>query len=106
MDWKDILSQKIESGHLEREEFTAPDEKPETPQPALLVELDRKGRRGKTATIVSGFNCPESELKSIASALQKKLGTGGSARGSEILIQGDRVADTREALRAMGHRVK
>jgi len=107
MDWKDILSQKIDSGELQREEFIpGPSEaKPETSS-CIQVVLDKKGRKGKSATIAIGFTCDDSRLKKIASELKTKLSTGGSARGGEILIQGDRRKEVAESLRAMGFKVK
>lgn len=56
----------------------------------LSVSIEKKGRGGKTATIISGFTLPDDEIAQIASTLKKKLSTGGSSRGGEILIQGDR----------------
>ena len=90
---------------------------PEGPEPAtpaaertavqqLTVSMERKGRGGKTATIISGFTLPDSEVAAIASDLKTRLGTGGSARGAEILVQGDRRADVARLLRDMGHKVK
>lgn len=64
--------------------------------------MERKGRGGKTATIVSGFTIDDDAVASVAAALKKRLATGGSARGGEILIQGDRRADVIDALRALG----
>lgn len=110
MDWKDTLSQ------LQTE--MAPDAEP-TPTPAdtpadpvtqgatdqrgrLIIEMERKGRGGKTATIISGFTLDDDAISEIAGRLKKSLGTGGSARGGEILIQGDRREAVREALRRMG----
>ena len=71
----------------------------------LGIVLERKGRGGKQATIVTGFVADDEALKQLASQLKRTLGVGGSARGSEILIQGDfrqRVADE---LRKMGFSV-
>lgn len=72
----------------------------------LTVSIERKGRAGKTATIISGFTLSETEVGEIASLLKTRLGVGGSSRSSEILIQGDRRADAARILRDMGHRVK
>lgn len=71
----------------------------------LVVSMERKGRAGKTATIVSGFTLPDSEVARIAAKLKKRLGTGGSARGGEILVQGDRREAVTQALRDLGFKV-
>ena len=65
-----------------------------------------KGRKGKTATIVEGFTCPEDELLEVAARLKTRFGTGGSARGGEILIQGDVAAKVKALLTEMGYKVK
>lgn len=106
MDWKDILAGKVKDGTLEREEFV--EEVKETPRTAdvLRVSIDRKGRKGKTATIVEGFTCPEPELLDIAARLKSRLGTGGSARGGEILIQGECAEKVRGLLSEMGYKVR
>lgn len=106
MDWKDILAQKVNSGELEHEEFIPAEEKVEKSIDTIEVILDRKGRNGKTATIAAGFTCDDDELKTIASKLKSRLSVGGSARGGEILIQGDRADDVRQLLRELGFKVK
>ncbi|MBD5321485.1 MAG: translation initiation factor [Duncaniella sp.] len=106
MDWKDILASKVNDGTLDREEFVA-EEPVDIRKPDVLhVTIDRKGRKGKTATIIEGFTCPESELLDIAARLKSQLGTGGSARGGEILIQGECVDKVRRLLSDMGYKVK
>lgn len=72
----------------------------------IHVVVEKKGRKGKTATIAEGFNCEDGELERIASELKRKLGVGGSARGGEILIQGECRERLEELLRGMGYRVK
>ena len=72
----------------------------------LEVIFERKGRGGKVATIIAGFTGTDSEVADIASRLKKSLGTGGSARDGEILIQGDRRAAVAAWLRAQGYKVK
>ncbi len=89
MDWKDILSQKVADGELDREDFTPAADEPQKTEPLIEVILDNKGRKGKSATIAFGFDCDDNTLKEIASQIKSKLSTGGSARGGEILIQGD-----------------
>ncbi len=66
------------------------DEKTSTKQPRLDIILEKKGRGGKVATIVTGFAINDDEVSALASKMKASLGTGGSARGGEILIQGDK----------------
>lgn len=55
----------------------------------LRVRIEKKHRGGKTATIVTGFIGPESDLEALGKKLKTKCGTGGSAKDGEILVQGD-----------------
>lgn len=68
----------------------------------LDILLDKKGRKGKAATIVAGFTVSDSDVEEIARKLKQRLGTGGSSRGGEILIQGDKRHEVADALAAMG----
>lgn len=103
MDWQQQLNQ-LRDSLPEGDTTAAENETAETgtTHPRLDIILERKGRAGKQATIICGFTCDDDEVKEIASALKKALGTGGSARGGEILIQGDRRKDVLEALKSMG----
>ena len=110
MDWKDALASLSGLPEAEEPSTTQPDNptngeanKQKTP---LHVLIEKKGRGGKTATIVEGFEIPDEDIDDIARTLRKKLGTGGSARGGEILIQGDRKADVTRLLKEMGFKVK
>lgn len=109
-DWKDMLARLQGEGNLPEGEDPAEEATPELPadnrkKGKLNVVTERKGRGGKTATIVEGFTCDDEEVAEIAAKLKKKLGCGGSARGGEILIQGDRRKDVAELLKALGFRV-
>lgn len=110
MDWKESLARLQAGGLLPEGEDPAPaaeETAPESGQKGTLrVVVDRKGRKGKTATIIEGFELPDEEVADVAALLKKRLGTGGSSRGGEILIQGDCAVKAAEALRAMGFKVK
>lgn len=62
----------------------------------LEIHFEKKGRNGKTATIIRGFSGSDSALEELAKMLKSKCSVGGSAKDSEIILQGDvrnRVAD-------------
>lgn len=108
-DWRDLLAGL--SGTLPDgdDAHVAPSEPlggTVTPSDTLTVSFERKGRGGKQATIISGFTCPDDEVREIASRLKQRLAAGGSARGGEILIQGDRRADVADFLKTLGFKVK
>lgn len=72
----------------------------------LDVVLEKKHRAGKQATIITGFEGSDEELLKLAAMLKKRLATGGSARGGEILIQGDRRQQVLEILRSAGYKAR
>lgn len=53
------------------------------------VMLDKRNRKGKKVTLVTDLLCDDETLKDLARELKAHCGVGGSARGGEILIQGD-----------------
>jgi len=55
----------------------------------LKVAIDRKQRKGKAVTLVTGFVGEEDDLKELAKTLKSKCGVGGSAKNNEILVQGE-----------------
>ena len=80
MDWKDTLKNLQTSGTLpegpETLLETPAEEKPQTHKGKLHIAIEKKGRGGKTATIIYGFNGSDEELQELASTLRHRLGTG------------------------------
>lgn len=106
MNWQE----KLEQFRRDNPDLPEGEEQPEVvadpaaKQPRLDIIMERKGRAGKTATLITGWVLSDEEISRVASALQKRLGTGGSARGGDILIQGDRRADVHKLLTEMGYK--
>ena len=55
----------------------------------LKIRLETKQRAGKAVTLVEGFVGLEQDLEELGKKLKTFCGTGGSAKDSEIIIQGD-----------------
>ena len=107
-DWRDSLQSllgTLPAGEDSPEPIAAEDA-PKPHKGRLDIIVDRKGRNGKTATIISGFTADDEEVARVAAELRRRLGTGGSARGGEILIQGDRRYDAEDFLKARGFKCR
>ena len=70
------------------------------------IRLDRKGRKGKSMTIIEGLQVNPQHLNDIARELKQHLGTGGTAKQGVIEIQGDRRDQVEAKLAAMGVKTK
>jgi len=68
----------------------------------IVVRRERKGRGGKTVTLVSGIERPSAELERIARAMRKALGCGSTLEGVTIVLQGDIVPRVQAWLQSHG----
>jgi translation initiation factor 1 len=107
-DWKDRLGIvystnpdfKFKSNPEEDQNVLPPDKQ------ILRVILDRKQRKGKTVTLVQGFESNQDQIANLSKLLKTKCGTGGSYKEGEIIIQGDFCEKVKELLRKEGYKVK
>jgi translation initiation factor 1 len=72
----------------------------------VRVSLDKKGRGGKSVTLVTGLPGSDEGLKLLAADLKRRCGTGGTLKDGVIEIQGDHRDTLVALLRAKGFNVK
>ncbi|WP_373704955.1 translation initiation factor [Porphyromonas loveana] len=72
----------------------------------LRVSLDKKQRRGKEVTLVSGYVGTAEDLTELSRKLKQRCGVGGAAKDGEIIIQGNQVEKVKEILRTLQYGVK
>jgi len=79
------------------------------PLPSKIVaklRMEKKGRGGKTVTVVYDLPNNGSFLKELASELKRACGTGGAVAENTVEIQGDLRDRIREVLTRKGWTVK
>jgi len=107
-DWKDRLG-VVFSTNPDFSFEHAGDEEQETlsaNKQDLRVTLDKKQRKGKSVTLVTGFIGKEDDLKELGKLLKTKCGVGGTVKDGEILIQGDFRVKVLDILKKEGYKAK
>jgi translation initiation factor 1 len=72
----------------------------------VRVSRDRKGRKGKTVTVVTGLPGNVADLEQVATTLKRFCGSGGTVSGDTVEIQGDHRDRVAAKLTELGHKVK
>ncbi|MEL6488384.1 MAG: translation initiation factor [Cyanobacteria bacterium J06621_3] len=75
-------------------------------QQDLRVQVSRKGRKGKTVTVISGFTHNAKTLAALAKTLKASCGSGGTVAGSTIEIQGEHAPKLVTLLTSKGYKAK
>lgn len=108
-DWK--KSQLVFSSGPDAQEPTAP--KPSEIQEArapekqrVRVALDRKGRKGKSVTVITGLEGSEAKLDKLLKEFKNKCGSGGALKSEQLELQGDHRERVLQLLQERGYRPK
>lgn len=111
-DWKAVLGQAFDIDPNASEQVINEEQSrcltPQEQQEKQMIDiiLDKKGRNGKKATIVANLKLDDEALKTLAAELKRCCSVGGSARGGEILIQGDMREKVKAYLVSQGYKAR
>lgn len=75
-------------------------------QQDLRVQVSRKGRKGKSVTIISGFIHNLETIEALAKKLKSQCGSGGTVKGNQIEIQGEHATKLVALLVDKGYKAK
>ncbi|ARV58239.1 translation initiation factor [Nostocales cyanobacterium HT-58-2] len=75
-------------------------------QQNVRVQATRAGRKGKTVTVISGFQAKPETLQALVKQLKTQCGTGGTVKDNEIEIQGEHKQKILEILIKLGYKAK
>jgi translation initiation factor 1 len=75
-------------------------------QQNVRVQATRAGRKGKTVTVITGFQAKPETLATLVKQLKTQCGTGGTVKDNEIEIQGDHKQKILEILTKLGYKAK
>lgn len=82
---------------------------PDAPVPSRIVakvRMEKKGRGGKTVTVVYGLPQNAEFLKELSQELKRACGTGGTVVEGGVELQGDLRPRVRDVLAQRGYIVK
>ena len=107
-DWKDRLGVVYSTNpEYQYEQNSGQEQETLIPEKQnLKVSIDRKHRKGKTVTLITGFIGREDDLKALGKIIKTKCGVGGSVKEGEIIIQGEWADKVKEILRSEGYTMK
>jgi translation initiation factor 1 len=75
-------------------------------QQRIYVRLERKGRGGKSVTLIEGLQISAKDREALLKQLKARLGTGGSLKKDVLEIQGDHCDAVIALLQEMGYKPK
>jgi translation initiation factor 1 len=75
-------------------------------QQNLRVQASRAGRKGKTVTVITGFQARPETLNALLKQLKAQCGTGGTLKDDILEIQGDHKQKILQILVGLGYKAK
>ena len=72
----------------------------------VRVKREKKGRGGKTVTIITGLEGDKKVLSDLCKKLKKRFGSGGAVKNWTIELQGDLAEQSVKYLQELGFKAK
>lgn len=73
----------------------------------LHIRLEKKGRGGKTVTVLYNFPAGGDDyFKKLTKKIKRECGSGGTFKGESIEVQGDHKEKLRDFLQSEGFKIK
>ncbi|ACB53634.1 unknown [Crocosphaera subtropica ATCC 51142] len=85
-------------------ERSVPDLPPQ--QQNIRIQATRSGRKGKTVTVMTGFQHSPETLNKLLKQLKSQCGSGGTVKEDTLEIQGDHRQKLLTVLGDLGYKVK
>lgn len=104
-NWKDRLNVVYSTNpDFQYEQDEAPEQATiDNGKQLLRIQLDKRNRKGKAVTLITGFTGTDDDLQALGKLLKVKCGVGGSAKDGEIIVQGDLRNKVLEILQKEGY---
>ncbi len=75
-------------------------------QQNIRIQATRSGRKGKTVTVISGFQCQPETLAKLLKQLKAQCGSGGTLKDNTLEIQGEHKQKLLAILTQLGYKAK
>lgn len=98
------IRRQIENERKSKSKVEAINLPPEKQQ--IKISLQTKGCKGKSVTLIQGFQHNVDTLKDLARKLKQFCSAGGTVKNQDIEIQGDKRKVVAEKLELLGYKVK
>ena len=99
-----IAYQEFGTDNSQALERAVPDLPPEKQD--LRIQATRSGRKGKTVTVITGFQHQPETLTKLLKKLKSQCGSGGTVKDNSLEIQGDHKQKLLETLTKLGYKAK
>lgn len=75
-------------------------------QQNIRIQATRAGRKGKTVTVITGFQHKPETLTQLLKQLKAQCGSGGTVKDNTLEIQGEHKQKLLEVLTKLGYKTK